>query len=127
MFSTVILAVGLELQETSAVRQKWQRAGYFVTWTNSIREAIEWLRVGDFDLVLLGDALSEESRERLAFLIRASGTNTPVYSITGSPNPDAFVDVALDGKPDEAFRKIREILEREPRLSGRVGSSRNHL
>jgi len=81
------------LPVTEGDRRAWQSAGYFVTWTNSIREAIEWFRVGDFDLVLLGGSIPLESRERLAFLIRASGSNTPVVSIVdSSADCDAFAE-----------------------------------
>ena len=97
MCSTAILAVGLDSPGTEADRRTWQSEGYFVTWTNSIREAIEWFRVGDFDLVLLGGSIPPESRERLAFLIRASGSNTPVVSITGSSTDCQSFDDATIG------------------------------
>ena len=111
MCSTAILAVGLDSPSTEADRRTWQSAGYFVTWTNSIREAIEWFRVGDFDMVLLGGSIPPESRERLAFLVRASGSNTPVVSITGSSNDfDSFADAAINDEPKDVFRRIGEIL-----------------
>lgn len=111
MSSTSILAVGLDMPLTDADRRTWQSAGYFVTWTNSIREAIEWFRVGDFDLIVLGESIPPESRERLAFLVRASGSNTPVVFITGSSNGcNSVVDAMIGDEPKELFRKIGEIL-----------------
>jgi len=111
MSSTSILAVGLDTPVTDTDRRTWQSAGYFVTWTNSIREAIERFRVGDFDLILLGESIPPESRERLAFLVRASGSNTPVVAITGSSNGcNSVVDAMIDDEPKELFRKIGEIL-----------------
>lgn len=117
MFSTSILAVGLDLRGSAADRRTWESAGYFVTSTNSIREAIERFRGGDFDAVVLGNSIPPESRERLAFLIRASGTNIPVIAITGSSSSDSFADAVIDGKPKEVFRKVGEILATESRLS----------
>ena len=65
----------------------------------------------DFDLILLGDSIPPESRERLAFLVRASGSNTPVVAITGSSNGcNSVVDAMIDDEPKELFRKIGEIL-----------------
>jgi DNA-binding response OmpR family regulator len=111
MCSTAILAIGLDWPVTEGDRRAWQSAGYFVTWTNSIREAIEWFRFGDFDLVLLGGSIPPESRERLAFLIRASGANTPVVSITdSSADCDAFAEATSGHEPGEVFRRIGEIL-----------------
>jgi len=115
MCSTAILAVGLDSPSTEADRRTWQSAGYFVTWTNSIREAIEWFRVGDFDMVLLGGSIPPESRERLSFLVRASGSNTPVVSITGSSKDfDSFADAAINDEPKDVFRRIGEVLASNP-------------
>jgi len=111
MCSTAILAVGLDSPMTEVDRRTWQSEGYFVTWTNSIREAIEWFRVGDFDLVLLGGSIPPESRERLAFLIRASGSNTPVVSMADSrSDSDAVDDATVGPELKEVFRRIGEIL-----------------
>ncbi len=120
MCSTAILAVGLDSPMTEVDRRTWQSEGYFVTWTNSIREAIEWFRVGDFDLVLLGGSIPPESRERLAFLIRASGSNTPVVSIADSRSDCDAVDDATSGhEPKEVFRRIGEILASNTRSDQR--------
>lgn len=113
MCSTTILAVGLDSPKSDADRRKWQSAGYFVTWTNSIREAIEWFRVGDFDLVLLGGSIPAESRERLTFLIRASGSSAPVISVKSSSiNCDSFADTAIDSGAGIVVRRIAEVLAR---------------
>ena len=59
----LVLAVGLDLSLLAGQRSAWQSAGYFVTPAKSIKEAIVHLREGDFDLVLLGQFISPESRE----------------------------------------------------------------
>jgi DNA-binding response OmpR family regulator len=96
MSITVVLAVGLDSSLLTAHASVWKSAGYVVTPANSIREAIELFKVGDFDLVLLGDSLPKEHRERLAFLIRAFGARTPVVSIADSTSDsESIADATL--------------------------------
>jgi hypothetical protein len=78
---TVILAVGLDSWLQTTPRSVWQSAGYFITSAGSIGEAIDSFRCGDFDLVLMGDSITVESRERLTFLIRSTGSGTPVVCL----------------------------------------------
>ena len=52
----------------------WRSAGYIVVSADSIGEAIDHFNAGDFELVVLGDSISIESRQRLTSLIRASGS-----------------------------------------------------
>lgn len=111
MSSTAILAVGLDSPETDADRRTWQSAGYFVTWANSIREAMGWIPVSDFDLVLLSDSIPLESRERLAFLVRASGASTPVVSIVDSSIKDkSIAQPEIADKPKELSKRIDQLL-----------------
>jgi DNA-binding response OmpR family regulator len=112
---TVVLAVGLDSSLVARQRSAWQSAGYFVTPTKSIREAIVHLREGDFDLVLLGHSIPTDSRERFTFLIRASGSHTPVVSITDSSTEcDSFADATIGNEPASLLKSIRELMaERE--------------
>jgi DNA-binding response OmpR family regulator len=108
---TLVLAVGLDSSLMAGQRSVWQSAGYFVTPTKSIREAIVHLREGDFDLVLLGHSISPDSREKLAILIRASGSRTPVISITDSQTEsDSFADTTLGADPVSLLKSIREFM-----------------
>jgi hypothetical protein len=108
---TLILAVGLDSSLVAGQRSAWQSAGYFVTTAKSIREAIVRLREGDFDLVLLGQSISPESRDRFTILIRASGSRTPVISITDSPKGcDSFADLAVGNEPAILLKSIREFM-----------------
>ena len=81
---TVVLAVGLDSSLLARQGSDWKSAGYFVTSTGSIKEAISHLKYGDFDLVLLGHGIPTDSRERLAFLIRSTTSRTPVVCISES-------------------------------------------
>jgi hypothetical protein len=106
----LVLAVGLDSSLLAGQRSAWQSAGYFVTPTKSIREAIVHLREGDFDLVLLGHSIPTDSRERFTFLIRASGSRTPVVSITDSPiGCDSFADATIRNEPASLLKSIREL------------------
>ena len=113
---TVVLAVGLDSSLVAGQRSAWQSAGHFVTPVKSIREAIVHLREGDFDLVLLGRSISPDSRERFTILIRASGSRTPVISITDSPKGcDSFADLTIGNEPANLLKSIREFMAERAR------------
>jgi hypothetical protein len=106
---TVVLAVGLDSSLVAGQRSAWQSAGHFVTPVKSIKEAIVHLREGDFDLVLLGHSISPVSRERFTILIRASGSRTPVISISDSAKGyDGFADTLIGNEPANLLKSIRE-------------------
>jgi DNA-binding NtrC family response regulator len=108
---TVVLAVGLDSSLLAAQNSVWQSAGYFVTSTGSIREAIGHIRDGDFDLVLLGHSIPTDSRERLTFLIRAIGSRTPVVSVTDSSTGcDLFADATIRNEPSNLLQSIGELM-----------------
>ena len=108
---TVVLAVGLDSSLLAGQISLWQSAGYVVTSTGSIREAIGHFRYGDFDLVLLGHSISPDNRERFTLLIRASGSRTPVISITDSPKGhDSFADLTIGNQPANLLKSIREFM-----------------
>lgn len=85
----VILAIGVDSSFLASKRPVWQSAGCYVTAVESIREAIDRFQGGDFDLILLGSSISVESRERLTFLVRASGSQIPVVCFAESCNDRA--------------------------------------
>jgi ribosomal protein L30E len=80
---TVVLAVGLDSSLLESQSPAWQSPEYIVTFTNSIKEAINQFRNGDFDLVLMGNSFPAASRERLTFLIRSTGSQIPVVEVPG--------------------------------------------
>lgn len=110
---TVLLAVGLDSSLLQRQRPVWQSAGYYVTSAGSIREGIAQFHEGDFDLVLLSHSIPAESRERLAFLIRASGSRIPVVCVTDSSNGcDSFADATIQDGPDNLLQGIEDLLAR---------------
>jgi hypothetical protein len=107
---TVVLAVGLETSSLETRLSDWQFGGFSVTSARSIRDAIRYFKDGDFDIVLLGPSILFDSKERLAFLIRASGSRAPIVSIADSPcNCDEFVDTTLSDERNDILDKIKEI------------------
>jgi len=81
MSITVVLAVCVDPWLLASKDAVWRSAGFVVIAAASIREAIDHFQAGDFDLVLLGHSIPSEDMERLTFLVRASGSQTPVVSI----------------------------------------------
>jgi hypothetical protein len=96
MAITMVLAVGVDSSLLPAQDSLWNAAGFILMPVNSIREAISHFISGDFDIVLLGESLSMEQRERLTFLIRAFGSHIPVACIATSPTDcNSFADATL--------------------------------
>ena len=68
MTALTVLTVGMTL--SVAAKRAWEWRGVFLTFAHSPGEAIPLLRHGDFDLCLLGNSVSNESRAKLASIIR---------------------------------------------------------
>jgi DNA-binding response OmpR family regulator len=118
MSLTVVLAVGLDSSLLAGQNSDWQSAGFIVTSTGSIREAIVQIRDGDFDLVLLGHSIPTDSRERFAFLIRAIGSRTPVISVTDSASQrDSFADATIRNDPSNLLQSIGELMAERAKSS----------
>jgi len=108
---TVILAVGLDPLLPTAQSPAWKSAGYIVISVGTIKEAIDHFRAGDFDLVLLGNSISLENKERLTFLIRSSGSRTPVVCIANlTEDCGCFADATLRNDSGELLSGIQELL-----------------
>jgi DNA-binding response OmpR family regulator len=109
---TVVLAVGLDSWLLATHSMVWRSAGYIVLSAASIREAIQHFKTGDFDLVLLGDSISKENKERLIFLIRTAGSRTPVVSIANASGDfDSFADATLKNDSSVLLAGMGELLE----------------
>jgi hypothetical protein len=107
----VILSVGVDLALSISQSQLWQSAGYRLTAADSIRDAIDNIRYGDFDLVLMGDSIRLCDRERLTFLIRALSSCVPVVCVTDSPSDcAAFADATVKNDPIQLLQCVGELL-----------------
>jgi DNA-binding response OmpR family regulator len=110
---TVVLAVGLDSWLLSAQSAVWKSAGFIVIPVNSIKAAIDHFKTGDFDLVLLGSSFPVEIKERLTFLIKASGSRTPVICISNSGRDShEFADATLGSDPSEFLKEMKELMVR---------------
>jgi len=95
----------------------WRSKGYFFISAHTIQEAISHFRAGDFDLVLLDDSISLENRERLAFLIRTTGAQTPVVCMGDQPREcESFADATFGNEFRNLFEGIRELLKQKHQL-----------
>jgi CheY-like chemotaxis protein len=107
---TIALAIGFDPWLFEAQRAAWRSAGYFVTATGSIREAIGYFRGGDFDLVLLDQSIPVASRESLTAFIRTSGSLIPIYCPTpSSGNADDCAQSAIKDEPNALLQWIGEL------------------
>jgi DNA-binding NtrC family response regulator len=108
---TVVLAVGLDTSFLESQTSAWRSAGFSITFARSIREAIIHFKDGDFDLVLLGRSIPSDSKERLTFLIRASGSRVPVVCIAESSRGiNNFEDATINDEPVKILDGIKEIV-----------------
>lgn len=115
---TVILAVGLDSWKLAAQSSLLRSAGYVIVSARTIQDAIDHFKAGDFDLVLLDNSISVESKERLTFLIRASGSRTPVASIVhSSADSHSFRDAPLGNESLAILTGIGELLAKKAGMS----------
>ena len=54
---TVVLAVGMDAWRLTTQSAIWKAAGYIAVSAASIKEAIDFFRAGDFDLVLISHSI----------------------------------------------------------------------
>jgi hypothetical protein len=113
----VVLAVGVDSWMLATHIPEWRAAGFIVLQAFTMREAFEHFKIGDFDLVLLGNALSTENKERLTFLVRSSGSSTPVLSIADSSgNCDSFASATVRNDAPSMLQCMGELLATESKL-----------
>lgn len=117
MSLTVILAVGVDSLFLENQIPAWQSAGCIVTSVGSTRDAFARFTDGDFDIVLLGQSIPAESRERLKLLIRASGSRVPVTCISSFPgNCDSFMEGAIKEELTSIAKEMGELMATPVRM-----------
>jgi CheY-like chemotaxis protein len=111
MVPGIVLAVGFESSFMAVRMLVLQSAGYVVVRASSLRETVDHLQSGDFDLVLLCHSVPATDRERLTSLIRASGLRISIVSIAGSLGEcNAFANATLEDGPNKFLAGTREVL-----------------
>ena len=95
----------------------WRSKAYFFIAAQTIQEAIAHVHAGDFDIALLDDSISLEKRERLAFLIRASGSQTHVVCMGDRPSEcESFADATFGKDFNELFAGIHKLMAHQHEL-----------
>jgi len=98
---TIVLSVGFDLSLLRARGLVLESAGYLVESASSVKEAVDRFQSGDFDLVLLCHSVPRKDRDRVTSLIRASGSRTPIVSISGNLSQcDAFATATIEDGPN---------------------------
>jgi DNA-binding NtrC family response regulator len=95
MAITVVLTVGWDPWILAAQSTAWRAAGYIAVSASSIVEAIRHFKAGDFDVVLLGKAMSRHERESLTRQIRGTGASAPVIDTTDLPDDFESLEKAV--------------------------------
>ena len=114
----IVLAVGFDSSLMKTRILVLQSAGYIVESASSLKEAAARFQAGDFDLVLLCHSIPMKDRDHLTCLIRATGSLTPVVSITQNLGAcDAFVNATLEDGPNKFLAGVREQLGKAARRS----------
>jgi DNA-binding NtrC family response regulator len=78
---TMVLAIGLDSTFLESQRQTLKASGYFVCSAQSPNAAIDEFREGDFDLVLIGQSVEAERKERLIAMIRDTGSSVSIICV----------------------------------------------
>ena len=111
MSITVILAVGLDSWMLTSHVGAWRSAGFYFISAASTGEAMDQLREGDFDLVLVGDSIPLEGKKRLVSEVRSFGSRIPVAWVGSSlVDLDALADAADGNERDRMLQGVKEIL-----------------
>lgn len=101
---THVLIVEDEERIVSFVRRGLTAAGYTVTSTASGLEALELLRAGEIDLVLLDIGLPDISGLEVLAQLRDDGSTVPVIALTARDTARDLV-AGLDGGADDYIAK----------------------
>jgi len=129
MHRNLILAVGNDSHLLDTRQLLLEAAGYLVVTASSAREAVDRFLAGNFDLVLLCHSISDKDRDRLACLVRASGSLTPVVTVAGCIGQhDGFATATIGSEPLQLLTEIRNVLnkQQQTRTTQSASGKRKH-
>jgi CheY-like chemotaxis protein len=118
MSRTIILSVGenLTLLETRNIILR--ATGYIVESARSVKQAIDHCLARDFDVVIICHSVSSKDRDCLSCWIRASGSLTPVVSVSRNLGQgDDFADANLGHEREKLLSGIKDVLIEAVRIS----------
>jgi DNA-binding NtrC family response regulator len=124
---TMVLAIGLDSTFLHAQRQALKAAGYFVCSSQSPNAAIDEFREGDFDMVLIGQSVEAERKERLIAMIRDTGSRVPIICVA---EPASYFDTMAAAiaaiEPRYEMRSLGDLLvsQKKPAVRATMDSER---
>ena len=128
MSSTLILAVGQDSAILNSRSSVLRTAGYAVELSMSVKQAIERFRERHFDLVVLCHSLPLEDRLILVKLIRASGSQVPVLTVSPADfGSEDLENPTVGSHPSELLDGVEEVLTRSTRRSLALSVARSNL
>lgn len=94
MAAMTVLAVGVDV--SSHATKRWEHRGLFLKFVHTPGEAVPLLRDGDFDLCVLGNSISIESRAKLMSYLRETlHSKLPVLSLKDEFRSSEYVGAVV--------------------------------
>lgn len=123
----VILNAGQDPMLLETRRIILRAAGYIVKLAWSVKRAVIHFLAGDFDGVILCHSIPAKDRDRLACLIRTSGSLTPVIAVSESPSRcDSFADATIEHDSKKLPGNRKEVFVKPPTLSAKKVMSKGN-
>src|SRR5947208_3510846 len=117
----VILRVGSTPFIAGSLEATLRRHGITSECAATGREAMEFLRLYDYDLVLMDLQLADVAAHELVRIMRGASLRVPVLVVTGTATPEARIKVLDQGADDvlttpcdsqELLARIRAVVRR---------------
>jgi len=118
-----ILVVDDDVIVIKSCRRILEAEGFEVTTVPSADEALEKIKIYDFDLLLMDVKMPKHDGIFLMRGIKENWPDIPIIVMSGYPTPETIADVFRLGavqfipkpfKPDEFMKSIREVIRKMP-------------
>ena len=116
-----ILVVDDDVIVIKSCRRILEAEGFEVTTVPSADEALEKIKIYDFDLLLVDVKMPKHDGIFLMREIKKNWPNIPIIIMSGYPTPETMTDVLKLGavqfipkpfKPDELMKPIRQVIQK---------------
>jgi heavy metal response regulator len=124
-----VLVVEDEQRLAEFVAKGLTEAGYAVDIAEDGEQALDWVRIADYDLIVLDVMLPKRNGLDVSRTLRARGLKTPILMLTARDAVDDRVRGLDSGADDylikpfafaELLARLRALARREPELTGPV-------
>jgi DNA-binding NtrC family response regulator len=118
-----ILVVDDDVIVIKSCRRILEAEGFEVTAVPSADEALEKIKICDFDLLVIDVKMPKHDGIFLMREIRKNWPDIPIIVMSGYPTPETIADVFRLGavqfipkpfKPDEFMKSIRQVIRKMP-------------